>query len=366
MHLLNKKSEEIIRLEHLITSLSTEKQTLQTSLNAQHLQTAFEKKNANVFKEEYFRVSALVDELRREKVVLEERVEVAESQVREGVQAVKALFESRVERLEEEVVYHKRVATFCVEQSCRTQDEEMRRRAAEYVEVEGRCGMLEEKVEGAREMMDRLERLVTERDRENEVLRAEGRRMQEEIERLKRGVEREMMERGVECKGLEELDVVSPLRVEKETEEEEEEEEIESLEMLGVEESSRRETTMEREIEWKGLEEPNVVSEKETEEEDIESLEMLVVEESSRRETTTTEREVEWKRLEEPHADVAHRKHEEHPSSSEGSLSAEVYMCMWRKEGREKCNAMFLSIEVSGFGSGLRDNFFFECACVGS
>jgi len=25
-----------------------------------------------------------------------------------------------------------------------------------------------------------------------------------------------------------------------------------------------------------------------------------------------------------------------------------VYMCMWRKEGREKCNAMFLSIEVSG------------------
>ena len=324
-------------------------------------------------------MSALVDELRRDKVVLEERVEVAESQVREGVQAVKALFESRVERLEEEVVYHKRVATFCVEQSCRTQDEEMRRRAAEYVEVEGRCGVLEERVQGAREMMDRLERLVTERDRENEVLRAEGRRMQEEIERLrvdgrvkeeeierlKRGVEREMMERGVECKGLEELDVVSPLRVEKETEEEEEEE-IESLEMLGVEESSRRETTMEREIVWKGLEEPNVVSEKETEEEDIESLEMLVVEESSRRETTTTEREVEWKRLEEPHADVAHRKHEEHPSSSEGSLSAEVYMCMWRKEGRERCNAMFLSIEVSGFGSGLRGNFFFECACVGS
>ena len=325
-------------------------------------------------------MSALVVELRREKVVLEERVEVAESQVREGVQAVKTLFESRVERLEEEVVYHKRVATFCLEQSCRTQDEEMRRRAAEYVEVEGRCGVLEERVEGAREMMDRLERLVTERDRENEVLKAEGRRMQEEIERLrvdgrvkeeeierlKRGVEREMMERGVECKGLEELDVVSPLRVEKETEEEEEKEEIESLEMLGVEESSRRETMMEREIEWKGLEEPNVVSEKETEEEEIENLEMLVVEESSRRETTATEREIEWEGLEEPHADVMHREHpsSSFSSSSEGPLSAEVYVCMWRKEGREKCNAMFLSIEVSGFGSGLLGKFFLNvCVC---
>jgi len=352
MHLLNKKSEEIIRLEHLITSLSTDKHALQTSLEAQHHQIAFAEKNANVFREEYLRVSALVDELRRDKAVLEERVEVAEGQVREGVQAVKALFESRVERLEEEVVYHKCMTTFCVEQSRRTQDEEMRRRAAECVEVEGRCRVLEERVEGAREMMDRLERLVTQRDRENEVLRVEGRVKQEEIERLrvegrvkeeeierlKKEVEREMVERGVECKRVEEVDVVSPLRAE-------EEEEIESLEMLGVEESSRRET-IEKEIEWKGLEEPNVVLGKETEEE-IESLEVLV-EEPSFLSSTMTEREIEWKGLGEPHVDVAHGEHKEHPSEEEASLSAEVYMCMWRKEGREKCNAMFLSIEVSG------------------
>jgi len=107
-----------------------------------------------------------------------------------------------------------------------------------------------------------------------------------------------MVERGVECKRVEEVDVVSPLRAE--------------------------------------------------EEEEIESLEMLVVEEPSFLSSTMTEREIEWKGLGEPHVDVAHGEHKEHPSEEEASLSAEVYMCMWRKEGREKCNAMFLSIEVSG------------------
>jgi len=308
MHLLNKKSEEIVRLERLVVSLSEEKRSLEVALDAERHRTAFAEKNAGVFREEYLRVSAFVDELRREKEALrtgkeelEERVQVAEAQVREGVNGVKAVYEARVERMEEEMVYHKRVATFCVEQSQRTQDEEIRRRAAECMEYEGRCEALEERVEGARGVIERLERLATMKDRENEVLRADRRLKEEEIERLKRGValsKREMTERGIEWKGLEEPNVVLALRADERMDEEDEE--IESSKRV-VEEPSRREAT-EKEIE---CEAPDMV----------------------------------------PALDKGWVAHEER---EEGRLaSAEVYVCMWRKEGREKCNAMFLSTEVS-------------------
>ena len=261
-------------------------------------------------------MSALVDDLRRENAMLEERASVAEVQVREGVEGVRTMYERRIAQLEEEVVYQKSVATFCVEQSQRTQDEQVRRRAAECEEVEGRCNVLEERMEGARGMIERLEKLATMKDRENEALRVDRKKKEEEMEML---------------------------RVDGRVKEEE----IEKLKKLVVEEERNQSREI---VEWKKMEESSVVLEKEIEEE-IESLEMLIVEEPSRGETTG-EREP-----------VTRKEHEEE-EEEERSLSTEVYVCMWRREGREKCHAMFLSIEVRVGGLNARNFFFLTSLCL--
>jgi len=282
MNLLNKNSGEIARLENLVTSARSVLEVSETekvirdstaiswkeddprlleerrALKAEQNRTAFAEKNAEVFREQYLRASSFVDDLRAQNMELQERAEVAESQASTGIANVRTMYEARVQQLEEETEYHKRVTTFLIEQSQRTQDDEIRRRAAEHLELEGRCTELETKnshledmFERARSMIDVLEKLVSERDKENEVLIAEKRTKQEELERLRR-----------------------------------------------VLEESQRE--METDLE------PSVVP-------------MLNDEPA----TAETEQE-----------------------TVSGEIG--VYMCLWRKDGREKCDAFFLSVEVCG------------------
>jgi hypothetical protein len=215
MNLLNKKSEEIARLENLLaaarstiqtleaattngsamvggswkeetTKLLEENKTLQASLKATQDRLAWSEKNADVFRDQYLRVSSFVTDLRQTNAELQERAEVAESQAQSGIASVRTMFEMRVKELEEEALHQRRVTTFLIEQGQRTQDEDIRRRAAEHPELERRYAELEEKnsdlegmLDGARGMIDTFEKLVTLRDRENESLTAENRRMKE-------------------------------------------------------------------------------------------------------------------------------------------------------------------------------------------
>ncbi|KXN92050.1 hypothetical protein AN958_10037 [Leucoagaricus sp. SymC.cos] len=196
MNLLNKKSEEIARLESLLSSAQSQIQTLETeaasrestaigwqeertktleeqatlrhSIHTLQGRLDFAEKNAEVFKDQYLRASAYTADIRATNAELQERAEVAESQANTGIASIRSMYEIRIKQLEDETTYHKRVAVFLMEQAQRTQDEDIRRRAAEHPELERKIGEMEEKfgemeglLDGARGMIDALEKQVT-------------------------------------------------------------------------------------------------------------------------------------------------------------------------------------------------------------
>lgn len=210
MNLLNKKSEEISRLETLIQELQvdnanlkaasiawqSERATLVASAEAAKERQALAEKDVDFFRELYGTQSNFVSELQAENKELQQRAEVAEAQATTGLQGIRSTFEMRIKQLEDEVTYHKRIATFVVEQSHRTGDEEIRRRAAEYPEMERKFAEMEkqregmeEMLEGAREMIDVFEKQLVLKDRDNEALREEKRKIQEEMDGMKREVD---------------------------------------------------------------------------------------------------------------------------------------------------------------------------------
>jgi hypothetical protein len=210
MNLLNKKSEEISRLESLLAAAQTTTQSLEaqnTTLKSQcaarenqvsvltssvqslESKVSFTENSAEVFRRQYLEASRYASEVMTENNNLRERIEVVESQVSSGVSGIRTMFEQRVQELEKEAAYHKQLATFVMEQTKRTGDEEIRKRAAEYPELEMRYKELEARLEGAGGMIDTLERLVTMRDKDIGDLRKEKReekeQMQVEMERLR-------------------------------------------------------------------------------------------------------------------------------------------------------------------------------------
>lgn len=214
MNLLNKKSEEISRLEGLLAATQTTAQSLQVenatlkslydarenqasilseSLESLEAKISYAENNAEIFRRQYLEASRYASEVLAENSKLQERSEVAESQVSSAVDGIRTMFERRVQELEKEAAYHKQLATFVMEQTKRTEDEEIRKRAAEYPELEMRYKELESRLEGAGGMIDTLERLITMRDKDVADLRKERReekeRMEREMETLREEVE---------------------------------------------------------------------------------------------------------------------------------------------------------------------------------
>lgn len=204
MSLLNKKSEEISGLENLLTAAQTtiqslevenvtlkadsiaqsnEISTLTASLKSLQDKLEYAEKNAEVFRTQYYDASRFVSEVRAENRELQERAEVAESQATTGINGIRTMFEERVKQLEADVAYHRQVTTFMMEQSRRTGDEEIRRRAAEYPEMKMKYEEMVEKLEGASGVIDTFERLITMREREIGELGKEKRETQERMEK---------------------------------------------------------------------------------------------------------------------------------------------------------------------------------------
>ncbi|KAJ3575404.1 hypothetical protein NP233_g1108 [Leucocoprinus birnbaumii] len=175
MNLLNKKSEEITRLESLLANarsviegfetettnrieekskLIEENTSLQQTLQTLRSRAEFAEKSAEIFREQYARVSGYAEDLQSENKELSERAEIAENQANNGLAGIKMMYEMRVKKLQEEAEYQKSVTLFLIEQGKRTQDEEIRRRAGEYPELERQCEELRDELRKAEEMLD--------------------------------------------------------------------------------------------------------------------------------------------------------------------------------------------------------------------
>ncbi|KAF9449132.1 hypothetical protein P691DRAFT_577583 [Macrolepiota fuliginosa MF-IS2] len=207
MTLLNKKSEEISRLEAIIQNLQTPNTTLGASsllgeaekasflaaVESANKRAVQAEKDVNFFRDLYGTQSAFVGELQAENKDLLSRAEIAEGQVQTGLGGIRETFELRMKQLEGEVDYHKRIATFIVEQAHRTQDDEIRRRAAEHPELEQRLkemqAEMQARLEGAKAMIDVFEKQLTAKDRDNERLKEDKRRLEVEVEAVRKELE---------------------------------------------------------------------------------------------------------------------------------------------------------------------------------
>lgn len=108
------------------------------------------------FRDQYMRASGFVSSVRLENEELESRTRIAEEQTKVGVAMIKATFEKRVEKLEEDAKHWRTIAIFIMEKDQRTNDE-IRRRAGEEPEIRARYKDLEEQYESINEQVSDLE-----------------------------------------------------------------------------------------------------------------------------------------------------------------------------------------------------------------
>lgn len=113
--------------------------TLLNSQNAMSEKSRIEAEQDREFiRDQYANASAYVTTVREENKELEQRVKIAEEQSKKGVELIKATFESRVAKLQDEAKAWRRMAEFVMEKDMRTNDD-VRRRAAEAPELRALC-----------------------------------------------------------------------------------------------------------------------------------------------------------------------------------------------------------------------------------
>ena len=115
-------------------------------------------KDRDLFREMYSKASAHVSEVSKENNELLERAELAEGQVKDGLQMIKGTYEERVRVLEAEVERWKAQATLLTARDRRTlENEEFRRKAAMEPELRAENERLREEMKKLREDYDLLE-----------------------------------------------------------------------------------------------------------------------------------------------------------------------------------------------------------------
>ncbi|KAI8990385.1 hypothetical protein BD414DRAFT_483456 [Trametes punicea] len=116
-------------------------------------------KDRDLFRDLYGKASAHASEVAKENNELLERAELAEGQARDGLAMIKATFEERVRRAEEEAARWKAQYQFLVERDSRT-DDEIRRRAALEPELRAEVARLREQLGNIEEDYRRLESVL--------------------------------------------------------------------------------------------------------------------------------------------------------------------------------------------------------------
>ncbi|KAI0315454.1 hypothetical protein OF83DRAFT_1027581, partial [Amylostereum chailletii] len=129
-------------------------------------------KETDFFREQYMTASAFVTESTEENKRLSELATTKEGQARDGVAGIRAFYEGRIRRLEEDVSRHKATADLLAERGRRT-DDEVRSRAALVPELMRQNVLLEEKadlqgaeLEDLKEEMEGLRKKNARRKRE--------------------------------------------------------------------------------------------------------------------------------------------------------------------------------------------------------
>ncbi|KAJ7182856.1 hypothetical protein C8R43DRAFT_822332, partial [Mycena crocata] len=110
-----------------------------------------------LFREIYGKASQLVDEKTAENKELEKRCQIAEETTREGIATIKATFDLREVTLKADVRDWRNQAIFLREQAIRTQDPDLRRRAAEQPELVVKRDRLLDEIEIYQDKLENLE-----------------------------------------------------------------------------------------------------------------------------------------------------------------------------------------------------------------
>ncbi|CAK5274131.1 unnamed protein product [Mycena citricolor] len=123
--------ESLIAERQLKDAAIAERDTLQSKL-------ADAEKQVELFREYYGKASEFGSEKSKENKALQEQLTMAESAKTQGVALVRATFEKRIEQLQTDANSWRNQADFLRQQAIRTNDDGLRRRAAEYPELHRR------------------------------------------------------------------------------------------------------------------------------------------------------------------------------------------------------------------------------------
>ena len=154
---------------------STERSSVQSELSRLQASHAAAQRDADFFREQYRSASTFVSAVRTENDELVERTKIAESQASTGVKMVRATYESRVKKLEDELRRFKALVELLKEKDRRTNDE-VRWRAAMEPEL--------------RKENQRLRAALEEREAEVDEMNDELHAAEKQIKRLERRVQR--------------------------------------------------------------------------------------------------------------------------------------------------------------------------------
>lgn len=141
------------------TEWEAERARLMAELESARQGKVSAEKDRDFFREQYGQASGYVSSVRDENKDLEKRIKIAEDQVQIGVAGVKKTFELRIKALEDDAKSWKKMANFLIEKDRRSDNDHLRRRAAEQPELLARCAHLSANVEA---LEDRIEELETE------------------------------------------------------------------------------------------------------------------------------------------------------------------------------------------------------------
>ncbi|KAF8960771.1 hypothetical protein BDZ97DRAFT_1281923 [Flammula alnicola] len=126
-------------IQSMKTKWETEKAQLVEKVESANRGKADAEKDREFFREQYAKASGYVSSVRDENKDLEKRVKIAEDQTQSGLSLVKATFELRVKTLEDDLKAWRKMAEFLIEKDRRSNNDDIRRRAAEEPELRAQC-----------------------------------------------------------------------------------------------------------------------------------------------------------------------------------------------------------------------------------
>ncbi|KAJ7489162.1 hypothetical protein FB451DRAFT_1223924, partial [Mycena latifolia] len=138
-----KRTEELLATERASLAAALQsKASAEAERDAARRDQKDAEQQRDVFREYYAKASQFADEKASENKELDKRVKIAEETTREGLATMKATFELREVTLKSETRDWRNQANFLREQAIRTNDPELRRRAAEHPEIVARYSRL--------------------------------------------------------------------------------------------------------------------------------------------------------------------------------------------------------------------------------